>query len=212
MFDPKRAQQRLNDRGCPLAIDGVFGPRSFAAAYNVLSNNRISDDLALQRGRAAVQWFGRADLMESGLRLAHFFGQTFHESMGFTHTRELWGPTPAQVRYEGRKDLGNTQPGDGKRFMGRGDLQTTGRANYRAAGQRLGLPLEAQPELAEAFPAAIAVSVDYWAQHGLNRWADIDDTLSLSRAINLGNTKSTGTPNGLSDRQAATARARAIFI
>ena len=49
--------------------------------------------------------------------------------------------------YEGRADLGNTQPGDGQRYKGRGLIQLTGRANYREAGKALNLPLEQQPEL-----------------------------------------------------------------
>lgn len=64
--------------------------------------------------------------------LAQFLAQVMHESGGLRYVREIWGPTKAQARYEGRKDLGNTQPGDGKRFMGRDVLQVTGRANYRA--------------------------------------------------------------------------------
>ena len=86
--------------------------------------------------------------INTALRLAHFLTQITHESGGLYYTQELWGPTPAQLRYEGRADLGNTQPGDGQRYMGRGPLQITGRANYRAAGLRLGYPLEDQPELA----------------------------------------------------------------
>lgn len=212
MFDPRRAQQRLADRGYAVAVDGIFGPRSFAAAYQFMSRDKLSADLALARGRAATEWFPKADLLALGLRLAHFFGQTCVESMGFTRSREIWGPTPAQRGYEGRKDLGNTQPGDGKRYMGRADIEITGRANYRAVGQRLGMPLEEHPELAEALPAAVAISVDYWKANGLNRWADADDVLALSRAINLGNPHSDHTPNGLSERQVATARARTVFL
>lgn len=63
--------------------------------------------------------------------LAQFLAQVMHESGGLRYVREIWGPTKAQARYEGRKDLGNTQPGDGKRFMGRDVLQITGRGNHR---------------------------------------------------------------------------------
>jgi putative chitinase len=213
MFDVKRAQQRLIDHGYSLSVDGLDGPRTYAALYRFMARDRITDAAALERGRAAVVWFPKADLLSgSGLRLVHWFGQTCVESMGFTRSREIWGPTPAQRGYEGRKDLGNTQPGDGKRFMGRADIEITGRGNYRAAGQRLGMPLEEHPELAEQMPAAIAISIDYWSAHHLNQWADADDVIALSKAINCGNAHSRHTPNGLADRQVATARARTILL
>jgi putative chitinase len=88
--------------------------------------------------------------------LAQFMAQVEHESGGLKHVREIWGPTKAQARYEGRADLGNTQPGDGKRFMGRDVLQVTGRANYRAlttwVRKTFGakVDFEANPELLEA--------------------------------------------------------------
>lgn len=88
--------------------------------------------------------------------LAQFLAQVMHESGNLRYVREIWGPTKAQVRYEGRKDLGNTQPGDGKRFMGRDVIQVTGRANYRALTAWVrktfgkGPDFEAKPELLEA--------------------------------------------------------------
>lgn len=90
---------------------------------------------------AAMQRYG----IDTKARQAAFLAQIGHESGRLRYVRELWGPTPAQRRYEGRKDLGNTQPGDGKRFMGRGLIQVTGRANYTTCGQALGLPLLEQP-------------------------------------------------------------------
>ncbi len=62
--------------------------------------------------------------------LAQFLAQVMHESGGLRYVREIWGPTKAQRGYEGRKDLGNVNPGDGKRFMGRDVIQVTGRLNY----------------------------------------------------------------------------------
>lgn len=88
--------------------------------------------------------------------LAQFLAQVMHESGNLRYVREIWGPTAAQKRYEGRKDLGNTQPGDGKRFMGRDVIQVTGRANYRALTAWVrktfgkGPDFEANPELLEA--------------------------------------------------------------
>jgi len=88
--------------------------------------------------------------------LAQFLAQVEHESGGYRYVREVWGPTPAQKGYEGRKDLGNTNPRDGKRFMGRDVLQITGRANYRALTAWVrkefgkGPDFEAEPELLES--------------------------------------------------------------
>ena len=126
-------------------------------------------------------------------RQAAFLAQIGHESGGLMYTRELWGPTPAQVRYEGRKDLGNTQPGDGSKYRGRGFLQITGRANYAAAGKALHLDLIDHPEILED-PEMVAVSAAWWwKSHGLNELADAGDFQRITRVIN-------GGTNGLADR------------
>jgi predicted chitinase len=68
-------------------------------------------------------------------RLAMWFAQVGHESVGLKYMAELWGPTAAQQGYEGRADLGNTQPGDGYRFRGSGPIQVTGRHNFTVLSQ-----------------------------------------------------------------------------
>jgi hypothetical protein len=107
---------------------------------------------------------------------------------------EIWGPTQAQLGYEGRRDLGNTQPGDGKRFKGRGPIQVTGRANYRKYGAKLSLNLEANPELAATPEVGFRIAGLYWADRGLNALADLRDFKTITRRIN-------GGLNGFADRQ-----------
>lgn len=134
------------------------------------------------------------------LRLAHFLAQIGHESNSLRDVREVWGPTEAQRRYEGRADLGNTNPGDGTRFMGRGPIQTTGRANYRALTQRLrarGIDapdFEVYPHRLELPEWGALAACDYWDMRGINALADRDDIEAVTRAVN-------GGLNGLDDRK-----------
>lgn len=51
-------------------------------------------------------------------RTAMFLAQLMHESGNLRYDEEIWGPTPIQRRYEGRRDLGNIKVGDGRRFKG----------------------------------------------------------------------------------------------
>jgi putative chitinase len=200
MIDIRAMQRRLGVKD-----DGIAGPITYGTLFACVVRQAVSDrHLAL--GKGAARYF--PGLIDTGMRLAHFVGQTAHESGSYRWLREIWGPTPAQQRYEGRRDLGNVSPGDGKRYLGRGLLQITGRSNYRAVGERLGIDLEGDPALAELPDIAVATACDYWRAHGLNRWADANDVTRLSRAINLGNPNSTRAPNGLAERIVLTARAR----
>lgn len=80
-------------------------------------------------------------------KLAYILATAHHETGAFKYVREIWGPTAAQKKYEGRKDLGNTVAGDGKTFMGRGFVQLTGRRNYADWSKRTGLDLLKEPDL-----------------------------------------------------------------
>ena len=137
-------------------------------------------------------------------RIAAFLAQTGHESSGFMRVRELWGPTPQQVRYEGRVDLGNVQPGDGSRYRGRGLIQITGRANYTSAGTALVLDLVGHPEILEEPDMAATSAAWWWGLHGLNQMADIGSFDMITRTIN-------GALTGKPDRDARWAKAKAAL-
>lgn len=131
---------------------------------------------------AAVKY----SIADTPQRLAMWLAQGAHETMGFSHFREIWGPTPAQERYEGRKDLGNIEAGDGFKYRGRGIFQLTGRANYAKYGQALGVDLAASPERAEEPEIASEIAGLYWKEHDCNWLADNDSYENITRKINGG--------------------------
>ncbi|MFV3416299.1 glycoside hydrolase family 19 protein [Pseudomonas sp. NY15436] len=142
--------------------------------------------------------------IDSPVRQAAFLAQIGHESGQLKWVREIWGPTPAQQKYEGRKALGNTEPGDGRRFLGRGLLQVTGRENYRKTGAALGIPLLDKPELLELPEWAAASAAWWWANHGLNELADVGEFEQITRVIN-------GGLNGQRERLELWARAKEVL-
>ena len=143
--------------------------------------------------------------ISTNARKAAFLAQVGHESGGFHWTREIWGPTPAQSRYEGRADLGNTHPGDGSRYRGRGLIQITGRANYaRLCGRLAGMgcpDFVLHPEALETPQWAAVSAADYWLDRNLNGLADAGAFRTLTKRIN-------GGYNGLDDRLARWDRAK----
>ena len=137
-------------------------------------------------------------------RVAAFIAQIGHESGQLKYVKEIWGPTAAQARYEGRKDLGNTVAGDGSKYRGRGLIQITGRANYMACGEGLGLDLIKQPELLEKPQHACMSAAWFWATKGLSTLADAGQFDKITQRIN-------GGQNGAADRQALYARALKVL-
>lgn len=137
-------------------------------------------------------------------RIAAFIAQVGHESGQLRYVREIWGPTTQQAGYEGRADLGNTVKGDGSKYLGRGLIQITGRANYAACGEALGLDLINQPELLEQPQHAAMSAAWFWSTKGLNTLADKGEFVKITRRVN-------GGVNGLEDRQRLYAQAQKVL-
>lgn len=120
--------------------------------------------------------------INSPIRQAAFIAQIAHESGELRYVEEI----ASGIAYEYRKDLGNTQPGDGMKFKGRGLIQITGRSNYHECGKALGVDLITNPELLETNDLACRSAAWFWASRGLNDLADRGDFERITKRINGG--------------------------
>ena len=125
------------------------------------------------------------------LEAAQFLAQMAHESDQFRAMREY----SSGAQYENRKDLGNTQKGDGTKYAGRGYIQLTGRANYAHFGKIVGVDLINNPEKASDPEIASKIALAYWNERVKPRVKDFSNTKQVTRIIN-------GGTNGLNDRVA----------
>lgn len=127
---------------------------------------------------------------EDRLIKCHMLAQLAHESDGFKTIEEY----ASGKAYEGRLDLGNTEAGDGQKYKGRGYIQITGRANYKACGEALRLDLINIPSLLLTPMNGLNASIWYWNSRNLDQYALKDDIKTITKRIN-------GGLNGLSSRQ-----------
>jgi hypothetical protein len=155
---------------------------SLRASFGPLSTNQVEGIEHLLEATAGLPLRHRAYILATAWHETGPASSNLH----MTPRREIWGPTQAQRGYEGRKDLGNTVLGDGKRFMGRGYVQITGRANYQKASTLIGKDLVASPDLALEPGIAGKIIV-----HGMvNGWftgrkmADYDSYVDMRRVVN----------------------------
>ena len=143
--------------------------------------------------------------IDGARRVAMFIAQLAHESMEFARAEEM----ASGEAYEGRADLGNTQPGDGRKFKGRGLIQVTGRANYAACSKYLAgsevLLLENPELLADDPVLAVRSAGWFWVTRNLNRFADTEDIMGATRRIN-------GGLNGLQERSRYWRRGLEILV
>lgn len=129
-------------------------------------------------------------------RMRHFMAQIAHESGGLKWLKEL----ASGDDYEGRSDLGNNRPGDGRRFKGAGAIQLTGRSNYQSFANHIKdqRVMEGGDYVAVNYPFSSAGY--WWYLNDMNKLCDRPDVnvLMVSRRVNCGSDK--GDPNGLDDR------------
>lgn len=144
--------------------------------------------------------------IDTPIEVASFLAQILHESGGLKYLREIWGPTAAQSRYEGRKDLGNVVKGDGKKFMGRGLIQLTGRHNYAWLSNEIfgDARLLDTPDVIASPEYGVLSACIFWKRRGLDKF---DDNRSIREETKIIN----GGYNGLEDRQKYFDRALKVF-
>ena len=187
------------------------GDATLAALLQGLAPGPTKDKLAIVLPRATQSRIDaffeplKAGMVKYGitspLQMAHFIAQIGHESMSFLYTEEI----ASGAAYEGRRDLGNTEPGDGKRYKGRGLIQLTGRANYSAYSRHTGVDYVAAPDAVSTDPmVAVDVACWFWSDRGVGKLADGDDVKAVTRRIN-------GGYNGLDDRIQNLNRAKAVL-
>lgn len=135
-------------------------------------------------------------------QIAHFIAQLAHESGSLLYAEELADGNA----YNGRTDLGNTEPGDGPRFKGRGLIQLTGRNNYAQYSQYTGIDYVSDPTRVALDPfACVDVACWFWQSRKIGPLADADDAKAVTKRIN-------GGYNGLDDRLEHLARAKALLV
>lgn len=156
------------------------------------------------------QWFPVYGIINPR-RVAAFIAQVGHESGGLRWTSEIWGPTDQQRRYEPPSPLadrlGNTLPGDGHRFKGRGLIQITGRSNYTQLSRAFGIDFLNNPSLLEVPDMAVRSACWWWQSRNLNDIADLDTVESFRKITRIIN----GGCNGWDDRLARWESAKKIF-
>ena len=211
------------------AVGGVLPETVAAVTDAIAAAGAATPALNLFAGPLAVAC-KRFDIL-TRLRLAHFAAQLGHESQGFARVEENLNYTAPRLRevfgerfatnamaepyarnpmalanlvYSGRNGNGPIASGDGWTYRGRGLIQLTGRANYRAAGAALDIKLESDPDQARSPWNAALIAGWFWSMRKINALADADDLVAVTKKINGGS-------HGLDDRRQRYARALAAL-
>lgn len=192
-------QTKLASEGFdPGVRTGELGAETYGAFISAVVRHDLGT-IGLQKGRAYAHLFPIYDIM-TPRRIAHFIAQCAEETGGYRYFTELGGQSYF-AKYDGR--MGNG-PGEGYHYRGRGDIQITGKNNYRTYGTRLGIDLLNDPDKASTPEIAANLACLYWTDHQLNFYADNDDVEKITKLIN-------GGLNGLVQRQAYYQRGRELW-
>lgn len=135
--------------------------------------------------------------------MAMFLAQVLHESGSFRYMEEL----ASGQAYEGRKDLGNTVPGDGVRYKGRGAVQITGRTNYGEVSKALGVDFVSKPELLATLPYAMLSAGWFWDTRGLTAISNAGNEEAFKKVTKRIN----GGYNGYDDRKQYWEKAKKVL-
>ena len=196
---PEGRIRRDGEAVCALARSAPAGYSALLLSLTMLSASAAQ----IARFATPIANVFAAHGLSTPLRQAHFLAQIGHESGELRFQEEL----ASGAAYEGRADLGNTRPGDGRRFKGRGLIQLTGRANYTAFARSLDREADilASPGLvATELALCVGAAAWYWSERGLNRYADQDDLRGVTYRVN-------GGYNGLAHRKVLLTRAKALY-
>jgi len=186
---------------------------------------------------AGMETLRDAGILDSAYRIAHFMAQVGHETGGFTIIRESMAYKPQRLRevwpsrfrnkptaelkalcadpvkladavYGGR--MGNRKgTSDGYDFRGAGFLQTTGRAAVELYARKLGI--EVGPHILDDLGILLKFACLEWKESQCCTWADENDIVKVSKAINTGSATSNVRPVNLDDRKEWFARAWSIW-
>jgi putative chitinase len=200
--------RRVARRAKPTYVAAFEGGDALLEQHEVNTPNRMAHFLAQVLHESGGLQFERENMNYRAERLVEIFGPRHSAKITAAEAARLAGNSEAIAeRVYGlgnptkAAELGNTNAGDGFRYRGGGLMQTTGRFNYRTTGEKCGVDFDGQPDLVVSPEHALKPALAEWTAQKLNAFADADNILAISRAINLGNPRSSRTPNGLSDRQ-----------
>lgn len=192
-FTPAKLDTQVN-----APADTKTNPSTSDAAGGAPQTNSAPVAVPLSKNAAANEQYLQAVLVNGGvtdpIKLAAWMAQCKVESAGFRALKEF----ASGAEYEGRKDLGNTQSGDGIRFKGRGFIQCTGRDNYKSMSSYFKLDFISKPELLEQLEWAAKSVLWFFNVYKKSRTASVDwnDCTAVTKIVN-------GGTNALAQRKAA---------